>query len=228
MLVLVIPAYNEEVVIGQTLARLPAGVFGRVIVAANGCTDRTAEVARAAGAEVVQTAERGYGAACLCALEALPDAADIVIFLQADGSEDASQARELAGPIERNEANLVIGSRTLGQAEAGALLPHQRFGNWLASFCIGLFWGRRFTDLGPFRAIRVGDLKALGMRDRNYGWTVEMQIRALQRGLRVVEIPVRYGLRQAGEPKIAGRLGPSLRAGQVILGTVFRLALQRR
>jgi glycosyltransferase involved in cell wall biosynthesis len=225
MLVLVIPAYNEEAVIGQTLARLPVGLFSRVIVAANGCTDRTAEVARHAGAEVVETAERGYGAACLRALEALENPRDVVLFLQADGSEDAAEANALAGPILRNEAKLVIGSRTLGRAEPGALLPHQRFGNWLASFLIWLIWRHRYSDLGPFRALRVGDLRALGMRDRNYGWTVEMQIRALQNGWRVVEAPVTSGLRQAGTPKVAGNWRASLRAGRVILWTVLRLAL---
>lgn len=226
MLVLVIPAYNEEDALPLTLRRLPVGLFSRVIVAANGCTDRTAQVARAAGAEVVETAERGYGAACLQALGALNEPNDIVLWLQADGSEDAAQARELAAPIERNEADLVIGSRTLGRALPGALLPHQRFGNWLASFLIRLAWGHRYTDLGPFRAIRVGTLRRLAMQDRNYGWTVEMQIRALQQGLRVVEVPVSYGLRQAGEPKVAGRLGASLKAGWVILTTVLRLAFR--
>ena len=228
MLILVIPAFNEEAVIGRTLAGLPVGLFSRVIVAANGCTDGTEAAACAAGAEVVVTAERGYGAACLEAMAFLDDPGGIVLWLQADGSEDASQATALAEPILRNEADLVIGSRTLGEAVPGALLPHQRLGNWLALFLIRLIWGRRFTDLGPFRAIRVRDLERLGMQDRNYGWTVEMQIRAVQCGLRVVEVPVRYGLRQAGEPKVAGRLGASLRAGYVILSTVLRLAARGR
>ena len=227
MLVLVIPAYNEEPVIGRTLAALPVGLFSRVIVACNGCTDRTAAVARAAGAEVAETPERGYGAACLKAMEILNEPNDIVLWLQADGSEDASEAKALVAPLERNEADLVIGSRTLGAAAPGSLLAHQRFGNWLASFLIRLIWGHAYTDLGPFRAIRLRHLHRLGMQDRNYGWTVEMQIRALQQGLRVVEVPVSYGLRQAGQPKVAGRLGTSLKAGQAILTTVLRLALGR-
>ena len=228
MLVLVIPAYNEEPVIARTLTALPVGLFSRVIVAANGCTDGTAQAARAAGAEVVETPERGYGAACLKAMDVLNEPNDIVLWLQADGSEDAREAQALVAPIERNEADLVLGSRTLGHAAPGAILPHQRFGNVVASFLIRLFWRHRYSDLGPFRAIRVSHLRALNMQDRNYGWTVEMQIRALQHGLRVVEVPVSYGLRQAGEPKVAGRLGASLKAGQVIISTVLRLALHPR
>ena len=227
MLVLVIPAFNEEAVVGATVAALPPGLFGRVIVAANGCTDRTADVARQAGAEVLSTPERGYGAACLAAIAYLAgeeNGDDILLFLQADGSEDPRDALALAAPIQTGQADLVIGSRTLGHAETGALLPHQRFGNRLATILIHLIWRHRYSDLGPFRAIRLRHLRGLGMRDRNYGWTVEMQIRALQHGLRIAERPVRYGLRQAGQPKVAGRLGASLRAGWVILATVFRLA----
>jgi len=223
MWILVIPAFNEAPVLGRTLAALPAGMFGRVIVAANGCTDATVRVARAGGAEVVETPERGYGAACLAALAALDGEDDIVMWLQADGSEDARDAVALAAPIERGEAELVIGSRVRGQAERGALLPHQRLGNWLATRLILWRWGHAYTDLGPFRAIRVRDLRRLAMTDRGFGWTVEMQIRALQIGLRVVEVPVRYGLRQAGEPKVAGNWRASVMAGRVIISTVWRL-----
>lgn len=223
-LALVIPAYDEAAVLGGTLGTLPPGLFTRVIVAANGCTDRTVEVARAHGAEVVETPERGYGAACLKALEVLDDPDTIVLWLQADGSENPTEAAALAAPIAAGRADLVIGSR-VERAVPGALLPHQRFGNLVAATLIRLLFGHRYTDLGPFRAIRVGDLRRLNLRDRTYGWTVEMQVRALQHGLRVVEVPVSYGVRQGGEPKVAGRLGPSLRAGRIIISTILRLYL---
>jgi glycosyltransferase involved in cell wall biosynthesis len=201
-------------------------MFSQVIVAVNGSTDRTAEAAREAGAEVVETRERGYGAACLAALPALRT--DLVAFLQADGSEYPSEAAQLAAPIVAGEADLVIGSRTLGHAEHGALLPHQRFGNWLATTLIYWLYGHRYTDLGPFRLLRVETLRGLGMRDRNFGWTVEMQVRALQAGLRVVERPVRSGLRKGGTPKVAGNVAASLKAGWIILRTIVRLAVASR
>jgi glycosyltransferase involved in cell wall biosynthesis len=218
---LVIPAYNEADVIGETLLRLPLGIFAQVVVADNGSTDETCVQAEKAGARVVSTREKGYGAACLRALEEAPDEA-ILVFLQADGSEDAAEAGHLVGPIERGEADLVIGSRVLGNAAPGALRSHQRFGNWLATRLLNLFWGAKATDLGPFRAIRAGVLRNLGMRDRNYGWTIEMQVKAAQQRLRVVEVPVSYGLRQAGEEKVSGNWQASLRAGIKILWVIAR------
>jgi glycosyltransferase involved in cell wall biosynthesis len=198
-------------------------MFRYVIVADNGSTDRTAELARARGALVSYEPERGYGATCLAALAILPADAEIVAFLQADGSEDPAEAPRLLDPIRRNEADLVLGSRPLGQPEPGALLPHQRFGNWLACTLIRLFYRHSYTDLGPFRAIRRSSLEALAMRDRNYGWTIEMQIRALQCGLRVREVPVSYRPRRAGENKVSGHLRSSLAAGYIILAKVFSL-----
>ncbi len=222
---LIIPALNEEPVIGATLAAIPPSLFDLVVVADNGSTDRTAEVARAAGAMVVREPERGYGAACLRAIAALPAGIDTIAFMQADGSEDPAEALALLQPIDAGHADLVIGSRVLGVAEPGALEPHQRFGNWLATTLIRVFYGHRYSDLGPFRAIRRDALDRLGMRDRNYGWTVEMQVRALQHGLRVVEVPVSYGLRRAGQGKVSANLKASVRAGVKILTTVFRLAV---
>lgn len=176
---------------------------------------------------VVSIPERGYGAACLSALDALPEEITIVVFMQADGSEDSQEAAALVSPILDGRADLVLGSRVLGRAEKGSLLPHQRFGNWLATRLIRLFWGVRFTDLGPFRAIRVDTLRALGMKDRNYGWTVEMQVKAARQGLRTMEIPVRYGLRQAGTNKVSGNLRASVRAGIKILSVIGRAAIER-
>lgn len=221
---LVIPALNEEAVIGQTLARIPAGLFALVIVADNGSTDRTSEVARKAGALVVRTEERGYGAACLLAMAAIPDDIEAVVFMQADGSEDPAEAVHLLSPVYDGRADLVLGSRVTGIVENGALLPHQRCGNWLATKLIWWIYGFRYTDMGPFRAIRWTALRRMGMRDRNYGWTVEMQVRAVQQGLRVMEVPVSYAVRRAGENKVSGNLKASILAGVKILWLVGRLA----
>lgn len=222
---LIVPALDEEPVIARTLASIPAGLFALVIVADNGSTDGTAEAARRAGATVVSIPQRGYGAACLAALAALPPEIEAVAFMQADASEDPAEAAALLSPIFDGRADLVLGSRVLGGgAAAGALLPHQRFGNWLATALIRLIWRHRYSDLGPFRAIGVDALRRLHMRDRNYGWTVEMQIKALRHGLRVMEIPVRYGVRAAGTNKVSGNLRASVRAGVKILWVVARSA----
>jgi glycosyltransferase involved in cell wall biosynthesis len=223
---LVIPAFNEEDVIEQTLLRLPSGIFSQVIVADNGSTDNTAQKARAAGAAVVSIPEKGYGAACLEALKYAPDEV-ILVFLQADGSEDAAEAELLVQPLITGEAQLVIGSRVLGLAREGALRSHQRWGNWLSVKLLSWLYGQPATDLGPFRAIRAGCLRSLGMRDRNYGWTVEMQIRAARQGLRVQEVPVRYGHRLAGAEKVSGNFWGSLRAGSKILWVLARHLLSR-
>jgi glycosyltransferase involved in cell wall biosynthesis len=221
----IVPALNEEAVIAQTLARIPPSFH--IFVADNGSTDRTAEIARELGVTVVHEPERGYGAACLRAISALPAAIEFVVFLQADNSEDPDEAQILLAPIQDGRADLVIGSRTLGRAQPGSLLPHQRFGNTIATFLIRLLYGHRYTDLGPFRAIRRDALDRLGMRDRNYGWTIEMQVLALKQGLRVMEVPVSYRKRSAGENKVSGNLWASLAAGWKIVWTVLRLALAK-
>lgn len=222
---LIIPAYNEEDVLGETLLRLPAGIFSQIIVADNGSKDQTAQIAKNSGAQVISIAERGYGAACLAALETITDPNQILIFLQADASEDALQAPDVIAPLLRNEADLVIGSRVLGEAQPGALRPHQRFGNWLATALIYFFWGQRYTDLGPFRALRAGTLRQMQMRERTFGWTVEMQVRAAQMGLRVAEVPVSSGVRVAGTDKVSGNWRASIQAGTIILTTIFRLLM---
>jgi glycosyltransferase involved in cell wall biosynthesis len=208
------------------LDAIPAGLFAMIVVADNGSTDRTAEVAVARGAVVVREPERGYGAACLRALNDLPADYDVVVFMQADLSEDAEEARLLLRPIAEGRADMVLGTRTQGTAEPGALLPHQKFGNWVATTLIKVLYGHRYTDLGPFRAIRLDALRRLRMRDRNYGWTIEMQVRALEEGLRVLEIPVRYGVRAAGVNKVSGNLKASLVAGWRIVKTVLVLRLR--
>lgn len=223
---LIIPALNEEPVIGRMLTAIPPGLYRQIIVADNGSTDQTSQIAGGCGAVVVREPERGYGAACLKAIAALPDDIEIVVFQQADASEDPEDARALLAPLLAGAADLVIGSRTLGRADRGALLPHQEFGNRLATTLIRWIWGHRYTDLGPFRAITREGLQRLGMRDRNYGWTVEMQVRALQEKLRVVEVPVRSKVRAAGVNKVSGNWKASLRAGQVILTTIAKLAIR--
>ena len=223
---LIIPALNEEAAIGQTLKAVPRSLYRAIVVADNGSTDRTAEIARAHGTTVVYEPERGYGAACLRALAALPEEIDAVVFMDADASDNPEEAALLLAPIYDGRADLVIGSRTLGEVEKGSLEPHQILGNRLATFLVRLIYGHRYTDLGPFRAIRLEALKDLQLRDRNYGWTVEMQIRAVQHGLRVLEIPVSYR-RRIGVSKVSGNLKASLRAGIKILWIVFRLAIAR-
>jgi glycosyltransferase involved in cell wall biosynthesis len=224
---LIIPALNEAEVIGTTLASIPPGVFSTIVVADNGSTDRTSEIAQSLGAAVVYEPERGYGAACLKALATLPESATAVVFMQADGSEDPAQAVQLLAPIYDGRADLVIGSRTLGCAEPGALLPHQALGNTVAAFLIRILYRHTYTDLGPFRAVRMQSLRRLKMQDRNFGWTVEMQVKALREGLRIMEIPVNYRRRLAGENKVSGNLWNSLRAGIKIIWTVLRWAAGR-
>ena len=222
---LIIPALNEQAVIGQMLATVPPAMFDTIIVADNGSTDATVEIARASGACVVIEPQRGYGAACLRALREIPEHIQAVVFMQADCSEDAREAQLLLTPIQEGRADLVLGSRMLGSAAAGSLLAHQRWGNRLLILLIRMFFRHRFTDLGPFRAIRLDALRKLNMLDRNYGWTVEMQIRALQQGLRILEVPVSYRVRAAGENKVSGNLWTSFQAGCKMMMVLVRLAL---
>ncbi|MBC7927642.1 MAG: glycosyltransferase family 2 protein [Bryobacteraceae bacterium] len=226
LVALIIPAYNEAPVIGLTLQSIPVGLFDLVVVADNGSSDATGQIARSHGAQVVRTEARGYGVACLTAIAWLPASVEIVVFLQADLSEDVCEADRLIRPIAEGRADLVLGSRVLGTAEAGSLLLHQRFGNLVATLLIRLLYGHSYTDLGPFRAIRRSALDRLGMRDRTYGWTVEMQVRALENGLRVLEVPVSYRQRAAGENKVSGKVLASLQAGWRILTTVMKLRLR--
>lgn len=222
---LLIPALDEEASIGKVLASLPHGLFSQVIVVDNGSTDRTAEVALAAGAAVVHEPRRGYGRACLAGMAALDPQAEIVVFMDADSSDVPEEAASLIEPITAGRADLVIGSRRLGRAAPAALAWHQRWGNHLVVGLIRLLFGFRYTDLGPFRAIRRTSLAELALRDTNFGWTAEMQVKALRRGLRVREVPVSYRPR-LGRSKISGTVSGSLRAGIKILWTVLRLRLK--
>src|SRR5262245_22341078 len=219
----IIPALNEEASLPLVLAALPRPPVRRVVVADNGSTDGTARVARAGGAEVVAAPRRGYGSACLAALDHLRRSGppEVVVFVDADFSDHPEELPQLVAPILAGEADLAIGSRVLGRRERGALLPQARAGNLVAVLLIRLLYGHRYTDLGPFRAARWEAVERLGMADPDFGWTAEMQVKALRHGLRVVDVPVSYR-RRVGVSKIAGTVSGTLRAGHKILWTVLR------
>lgn len=219
----IIPALDEEKAIGRVIADIPSWA-DEIIVADNGSRDRTADVARDAGACVATAHERGYGAACLAGIAALTGP-DIIVFIDGDYSDDPGEMALLADPIASGRADFVIGSRTLGVASRGALGPHQRFGNGLACFLIKQIWGVPYTDLGPFRAIRREALETLGMKDRAYGWTVEMQIKAAKAGLKAMDVPVSYRPR-IGRSKISGTVRGSVLAGSTILRVIAREAMR--
>jgi glycosyltransferase involved in cell wall biosynthesis len=222
----IIPALDESRSIPLVLADLPRERLRHVVVVDNGSSDGTAGVAAAAGATVLREPRRGYGRACLTGIDWLAGRSpppEVVVFLDADYSDHPEELPALVEPIARDEADLVIGSRTLGEAEPGALLPQARFGNRLASFLIRLLYGEAVTDLGPFRAIRFDALESLAMADTDFGWTAEMQVKAARRGLRYREVPASYR-RRVGVSKITGTLSGTLRAGYKILYTVFRYA----
>ncbi|MFQ5583016.1 MAG: glycosyltransferase family 2 protein [Calditrichia bacterium] len=218
----IIPAINEEKSIGKVVSDIPAWVDD-IVVVDNGSGDNTISIAEAAGARVLSELRRGYGSACLTGIASL-DNPDVVVFLDGDYSDYPGEMDTLVDPILDGEVEMVIGSRVLGEAERGALTPQARFGNWLACMLIRLFWKVRFTDLGPFRAIRYQTLLALNMRDPNYGWTVEMQIKAAQNGIPSLEVPVRYRKR-IGKSKVSGTLRGVIGAGTKILSTIFLAAI---
>ena len=223
----IIPAFNEEASIGLVISELPRELIREIIVCDNNSTDRTAQVAASAGATVVREPRPGYGSACLrgmAHIAARPpsEQPDIVVFVDGDHSDFPAQLPELLVPIERFGYDLVIGSRALGKAETGSMTFPQVFGNWLATNLIRLFYGYEFTDLGPFRAIRYPALVALRMQDPDFGWTVEMQVRAAKAGLKCTEVPVGYR-RRIGVSKISGTVRGTVLAGHKILWTIFKL-----
>jgi len=225
----VIPARNEEEALPDVLAAL-VGAAASVMVVDNGSVDATAEVARAHGAIVVPEPRAGYGAACLAGLAALRDRPSdhVVVFFDADGSDDPGLLEQLVDPILRGEADFVLASRTVVPAEPGALAPAQRVGNRFACWLVSRLWGVKYTDLAPCRALSLGALASLRMADRDFGWTVEMQIRAARRGLRVAEIASRYRRRRAGRSKISGTVWGSIRAGTTIVRVIGRELLPGR
>lgn len=221
----VIPALNEEASIARVVESLRDRVH-TVVVCDNGSTDATAALAAKAGAIVVSEPQRGYGAACLRALTVLQTVPhDVVLFVDADLSDDPRDVPRVLEPIINGRADLVIGSRLTGNRERGSLTPPQVFGNWLATRLIDVLWHVRFTDLGPMRAINTISLERLDMQDRAFGWTVEMQIKAARLGLRCAEIPVSYR-RRVGTSKISGTVLGTIRAGITILSTIVRYAVR--
>jgi glycosyltransferase involved in cell wall biosynthesis len=219
----IIPALNEEESLPFVLGELPWSSLDQVIVVDNGSQDRTAEVAAAHGALVVHEGQRGYGAACLAGVRAALEA-DILIFLDADGSFDAQDIPRLIDPIERGQAELVLGSRLTGRREPGAMPLHGVFGNWLVAMAISRLAGIRITDLGPFRAIKRPTLERLRMEERTYGWPSEMIVKAVQHGVPIREVPVSYRRRRGGQSKVSGTWRGTLGASYRILRVTVKYA----
>lgn len=220
----IIPAFNEENGVGQVIAEIPRHLVNEIIVVNNASTDNTVHVAAAAGATVLHEPVSGYGRACLkglAYLKASETKPDIVVFLDADHSDHPEELEQLINPILNGDADLVIGSRALGNKEKGSMTLQQIFGNWLATRLLKLFYGVSFTDLGPFRAITYTRLIELDMQDKTFGWTVEMQLKAAKSGFRCVEVPVRYRKR-IGFSKISGTVKGTVMAGYKILYTIFK------
>ncbi|RKU24672.1 UDP-glucose--dolichyl-phosphate glucosyltransferase [Candidatus Poribacteria bacterium] len=219
----IIPVLNEEKAIAKVINDIPQELVQEIIVVDNGCTDNTAEIARDHGAKVISEQRKGYGSACLAGIASV-ECADIIVFIDGDYSDDPTELSLLIQPIQEDQADFVIGTRK--PSEKGALLPQAQFGNKLATFLINSFYGVKYTDLGPFRAIRYSHLTELDMQDRTYGWTVEMQLKAAKMGIRVQEIPVNYRKR-IGTSKISGTFIGSIKAGVKILTTIFRWGILR-
>jgi len=225
-IVVVIPAFNEALSIGKVVVEIPCPPVHEIIVVDNASTDRTAEVARNAGVIIEFEPEQGYGAACLRGIaKAKQLGADIIVFMDGDYSDYGEEIPLVLAPILSGACDMVIGSRALGVVEAGALTPQQRYGNRLACFLLRVLLGAHYTDLGPFRAITMPALDKIGMTDRNYGWTVEMQIKAAIHKLRVREVPVRYRKR-IGKSKVSGTVKGVVMAGYKIIFTILKHALR--
>lgn len=221
----IIPALDEEEAIGGTVAHLDRGLIQEVIVVDNGSRDRTADRATAAGARVVFESRRGYGSACLAGMRAAQHA-DVLVFLDGDGSDVPEDLPQILAPILRDEADLVLGSRIRGRSEPGSLSAHQIWGNRIVLALLRMLYGMRLTDLGPFRAIRREALTRLGMSHPTYGWPIEMIVKAAKSGMKIVEVPVNYR-RRVGRSKVAGTVRGSLLAGYHLIATVLRYAWKR-
>lgn len=221
----VIPAYNEEQSIGLVLRDIPSFV-DEVIVVNNNSSDETFNAAKLCGATVLTEIRKGYGSACLKGLKYISDTngCDILVFIDADYSDHPEEMSKLLVPIFNNNMDMVIGSRALGNREVGSMTPQQVFGNKLAVFLIKIFFKYQFTDLGPFRAITWKSLQQINMIDTNFGWTVEMQVKALKHKLNCAEVPVSYRKRTLGVSKVSGTIKGSLMAGYKIIKTIFKYA----
>lgn len=223
----VIPVFNERDSLPLVVRAIPEGLVDEIVVVDNGSTDGTDSIAKGLPVRLVREPRRGYGSACLAGVAALaPHPPDVLVFLDGDFSDHPDEMPRLLEAIAAG-ADLVIGSRALGHRERGALLPQARFGNALACRLIESLYGHRYTDLGPFRAIRWDAYRRLGMRDTSFGWTCEMQVKAVRARLPIAEVPVSYRKR-IGVSKITGTVGGTLRAGAKILWTIARYGLVRR
>lgn len=223
----IIPAYNEQDSIAKVIQDIPSMV-DEIIVISNNSTDQTEENAKNAGATVLQENRKGYGFACLKGMDYVAKQAikpDIIVFLDGDYSDYPEQLTALVHPIINDNIDFVIGARVKSLREAGSMKPQQVFGNWLATFLMKLFFGAKFTDLGPFRAIKYTKLLDLNMEDKTYGWTVEMQLKALKQKLTYIEIPMKYRNR-IGVSKVSGTLKGSIMAGIKILGWIFKYSFK--
>ncbi|MCY4379066.1 MAG: glycosyltransferase family 2 protein [Candidatus Dadabacteria bacterium] len=222
--VVIIPALNEERSIAQVIGDIPRDLVTEIVVVDNGSTDSTARIASGCGATVVNEGRKGYGQACLAGINHIKNSSytpDIIVFLDGDYSDYPGEMKNLVSPVTEDGYDLVIGSRTVGERQKGALLPQALMGNYVATRLIKLFYGVSFTDLGPFRAIRYDKLLSLDMKDKTFGWTVEMQIKAAKKGLRCTEVPVSYRKR-IGTSKVTGTITGSFMAGVKIIWMIFR------
>lgn len=224
----IIPAYNEQDSIGHVLSDIPK-IVDEVIVVSNASTDNTEEVARESGATVLKENNRGYGYACLKGMAHIASSnpkPDIVVFLDGDYSDYPEQLTEIVAPIIENDYDMVIGTRDKRFRESGSMTIPQVFGNWLATTLMTLFFGAKFTDLGPFRAMKYESLLALEMEDKTYGWTVEMQLKVLKKKMKYTEVPVRYRNR-IGVSKVSGTVKGAIFAGVKILGWIFKYSFKK-
>ncbi len=227
-LAVIIPALDEAATIGDVVRAIPRELGAVAIVVDNGSRDATAERAGEAGALVVSEPRRGYGRACAAGVRALPPSCEIVVFLDGDGSDDAAAMERLVAPVRAGVADFAIGSRTRGMREPGSMAPHQLLAGRVAGAVIAFAYGVRYTDMCPFRAIGRTRLEALGMREKTYGWNVEMQVLAARDGLRVVELPVDHRNRRGGESKVSGNPQATVVAAARILIVLARTAVRRR
>jgi len=220
----IIPAFNEENSVGNVVNDIPKHLVREIIVVNNNSTDDTAINAKNAGATVLTEPIMGYGNACLKGMAHVAkkdNKPDIIVFLDADYSDYPEEIVKVIAPIMNQNMDMVIGSRALGDLEKGAMTPQQIFGNWLATFLLKLFYGVSYTDLGPFRAIKYSSLVALGMKDKTYGWTVEMQVKAAKQKMKTCEVPVNYRVR-IGFSKVSGTVKGTIGAGYKIITTIFK------
>lgn len=221
----IIPAFNEQNAVGKVIREIPKDLVNEIVVVNNASTDATEKAAISEGATVLKEEKRGYGSACLKGMEYIAtlgiNSSDIIVFLDADYSDYPGEMKKLVQPIITCDYELVIGSRALGKRAKGAMAPQQIFGNWLATSLLEIFYNVKFTDLGPFRAIKYESLMKLNMQDKTYGWTVEMQLKAAKNRLKCIEVPVNYRER-IGFSKISGTLKGTVMAGYKIIWTILK------